>query len=95
LLRNALEAVTTGGRIEIAVESLPGGGRISIRDNGPGLSETDREHLFDPFYSGRPAGRGLGFGLSKCWRVVAQHNGTISVTNTDGGGVIATVNWPA
>ena len=54
---------------------------IGVSDDGPGLSEQARRHLFDPFYSGREAGRGLGFGLSKCWRIITEHGGTITVAN--------------
>ncbi len=52
---------------------------VSVTDNGPGLSDKDRVHLFDPYYSGREAGRGLGFGLCKCWRIVSGHGGRIEV----------------
>jgi signal transduction histidine kinase len=68
---------------------------FSISDNGPGLSAGDREHLFDLFYSGRQAGRGLGFGLSKAWRIVTLHGGTIEVASPAAGGVTLTVSWPA
>ena len=57
-------------------------GRNVIRGaviNGPGLSDKDRVHLFDPSYSGREAGRGLGFGLCKCWNIVSGHGGRIEV----------------
>ena len=40
-----------------------------------------RPHIFDPFYSGREAGRGLGFGLSKCWRIVTAHGGAVTPPN--------------
>lgn len=52
---------------------------IEVMDDGPGLSGKARRHLFDPFYSGREAGRGLGFGLSKCWRIITDHGGTVGV----------------
>jgi len=55
------------------------GGMLEVTDTGPGLTPDQQEHCFDPFYSGRPAGRGLGFGLSKCWRIIQQHQGTISL----------------
>jgi C4-dicarboxylate-specific signal transduction histidine kinase len=42
--------------------------------------------MFDPFYSGREAGRGLGFGLSKCWRIVTDHGGQVVVHSPAGGG---------
>ena len=80
LIRNALEASPTSGVIQISVtetelESL----LFSVKDNGPGFSDEEQRHLFDPFYSGRQAGRGLGFGLSKCWRIVKMNGGTIRV----------------
>ena len=52
---------------------------IAVRDNGPGIPDEVRRHLFDPFYSGRAAGRGLGLGLSKCWRIVTNHGGRVEV----------------
>ena len=52
--------------------------RIAVRDDGPGIPADVRPHIFDPFYSGREAGRGLGFGLSKCWRIVTEHGGRVS-----------------
>ena len=53
--------------------------QIEVVDDGPGISAEVRRHLFDPFFSGREAGRGLGVGLSKCWRIVTMHGGTIEV----------------
>jgi signal transduction histidine kinase len=54
---------------------------LEIADDGPGISEQVRPHIFDPFFSGREAGRGLGFGLSKCWRIITQHGGTVDASN--------------
>jgi len=59
------------------------GGLLELIDTGPGLTPEQQQHCFDPFYSGRQAGRGLGFGLSKCWRIVQQHQGTISLCCED------------
>src|SRR5262245_13992435 len=99
LLRNSLEAVAPGGLIVAGARLDPGSVRphavVSICDDGPGFSERDREHMFDPFYSGRQAGRGLGFGLAKVWRIVRLHGGTIAVDSPDAGGVTFTVRWPA
>ena len=67
---------------------------LSVTDNGPGLSEKDRAHLFDPFYSGRDAGRGLGFGLCKCWRIVSGHGGTIEVDSVPHVATTFRVVWP-
>jgi signal transduction histidine kinase len=99
LLRNCFEALGQGGNVEIAVHGIEESGRrmalFSIADDGPGLSETEREHLFDPFYSGRQAGRGLGFGLSKVWRIVTLHDGQIDVDLPGADGVKFTIRWPA
>jgi len=51
--------------------------QVSVQDNGIGVDARVRQHLFDPFFSGREAGRGLGFGLSKSWRIIEQHGGDI------------------
>jgi hypothetical protein len=59
------------------------------------LSEENRQHLFDPYYSGRPAGRGLGFGLAKCWRIVTNHGGRIEVASRPGERTMFTIHWPA
>jgi len=50
---------------------------ISVQDEGPGVSEETRPLIFDPYYSGREAGRGLGFGLPKAWRIMQLLGGSI------------------
>lgn len=98
LLQNAAEATGEQGRIRVTATSVLEGTarfvRLCVIDNGPGLSDIDREHLFDPFYSGRQAGRGLGFGLSKCWRIVDGHGGRIDVSRTPSDETVCTVFWP-
>jgi hypothetical protein len=66
---------------------------VSVRDDGPGISEHVRRHMFDPFFSGREAGRGLGFGMSKCWRIVTDHGGEVIVGNQQHGAEI-TIRLP-
>lgn len=79
LADNALNAMQAGGRVEIELR-LPNETEfeIIVRDDGPGIPDAEREHIFDPFFSGRQAGRGLGMGLSKAWRIVTSHCGTIT-----------------
>lgn len=79
IIDNALNAMRPGGRAAITVSSDLGAVEIVIVDDGPGIPEAEREHLFDPFFSGRQAGRGLGMGLAKAWRIVTNHGGTIEV----------------
>lgn len=96
LIRNALEAVGSGGHVAIRLETASPDSPIVVHvdDDGPGIPEAVRPHLFDPFYSGREAGRGLGFGLSKCWRIVTGHGGEVTLTCPEEGGVRATIVLP-
>ncbi len=99
LLRNSLEAIPdSDGEIQIAygrcLEDSPMPmAEFTVTDNGCGLSDLDREHVFDPFYSGRQAGRGLGFGLCKCHRIVSNHGGRIAVESSEDHTVFR-VFWP-
>ena len=52
---------------------------LTVTDTGPGIPPDIRPHIFDPFFSGREAGRGLGLGLSKAWRIINLHGGQIDV----------------
>jgi len=92
--RNALEAIGHRGHVEIGLRRLPGQVEIRVTDDGPGILPEHRRHLFDPFYSSRQAGRGLGFGLSKCWRIVTNHGGRIEVESEPGQGAAFTITLP-
>ena len=76
VLRNALEAARDGW-VRIRTEISPAWVHILIEDSGPGLSPTGAEHAFDPFYSGREAGRGRGLGLPLAWRLLRQNQGDL------------------
>jgi signal transduction histidine kinase len=79
LLRNAIEAAPTDGWASVRVETNAAGGLdLVVEDNGQGPTAATREHLFDPFYSGRSAGRGRGMGLPTAWRLARQHGGDVS-----------------
>ncbi|MCR9234209.1 MAG: ATP-binding protein [bacterium] len=99
LLLNSLQAMEAGGQIKISASPLEteSGPFIHLRviDEGAGLTEEERIHLFDPFYSARQAGRGLGFGLSKCWRIATQHGATIAAEQNPDSGVTFHLYWPA
>lgn len=90
LCTNSLEAISTGGRIEIFVQAMDAScadsngtrwAEVVVSDTGPGIPPEVRRNLFDPYFSGREAGRGLGLGLSKCWRIVTEHGGHIDVNS--------------
>jgi hypothetical protein len=94
LLRNAFEALGEEGTIQVAAYGQQAEIAISVTDNGPGIPPQVREHIFDPFYSGREAGRGLGFGLPKCWRIAELHGGSVVVASESGGGATFTLLLP-
>lgn len=98
LLSNSLNASLTGNTIEVECKSINLDQKewavFTINDHGNGFSDLEREHLFDPFFSGRQAGRGLGFGLPKCWRIVEQHGGRIECESSQASGTTFRVYWP-
>jgi signal transduction histidine kinase len=82
LIQNSVEALGSSnqpnGRIEFRVDRMTDGRiQLSVWDNGIEISERIAKHLFDPFFSGREAGRGLGFGLSKVWTIAKLHGGNV------------------
>lgn len=93
---NAVEALGSDGRVRVDCALLAGDANVEIvvRDAGPGITPEVRRHLFDPFYSGRGAGRGLGLGLSKCWRIVTNHGGHVEVESTPGEGTTVRLVLP-
>lgn len=98
VVTNAIEAIGANGHVSVTAREWTEGearsAEVIVRDDGPGISEAVRRHLFDPFFSGREAGRGLGFGLSKCWRIVTDHGGRVVVNNVEGGGAEFTIALP-
>ena len=98
LVRNALEAVEPEGLVRITTQTIDQADRrlglLVVWDNGVGMDDEERQHAFDPFFSGRQAGRGLGFGLPKCWRIVRNHGGRIEVQSSRETGTTFRVFWP-
>ncbi|MHC4177363.1 MAG: sensor histidine kinase [Planctomycetota bacterium] len=94
MCQNSLEAIGRDGHVEISVHQDAHAAQIRIADDGPGIPPEERRHLFDPYYSARQAGRGLGLGLSKCWRIVTNHGGRIEVDSQPGQGTVFTISLP-
>ena len=74
LLHNAIEAAPAEGWAGVRVQVFSDALEFIVEDNGAGPTAAAREHMFDPFFSGRSAGRGRGLGLPTAWRL-AQLNG--------------------
>jgi signal transduction histidine kinase len=84
LVRNAVEAAPPGGWVRVAAEARGDGWAVTVEDSGPGPSPAQVEHLFDPFFSGRSAGRGAGLGLSIAWRLARLNGGDVRYEPTGG-----------
>ncbi len=106
LLLNGAQFAGSGGRVCVSLEmveegraALPGGGgahgfvRLRVRDSGPGIAPDERQRIFDPFYTARPGGSGLGLALVH--RAVEAHGGSIDVDRAPEGGAEFVLLLPA
>ena len=88
LVDNAVDAMEDmDGRGRLSVRTARDGDRVlvEIGDNGPGVPEAAAAHLFEPFYTTKPVGRGTGLGLDICWRIVVQrHHGDLRFSSAPG-----------
>ena len=99
LLDNAVRYSPDGGQVKVGLQRSPGWCRLSVLDQGPGLSEEDRQHLFERFYRGDPArvrsGRGgSGLGLAIVQQIVVTHGGRVQAGNHPDGGALLEVFLP-
>ncbi len=93
LLRNAVQASPPGKPAEARAFKADGQLVFTIRDHGDGLPESQEHRLFDPFFTTRTTGTGLGLALAK--RIVELHSGRITAANAGDGGAIFRVELPA
>ncbi len=84
LILNAVQAMraTGGGTLTITLDRYKDGARVRIGDTGPGITAQNRRRLFDPFFTTRPDGAGLG--LFSCRRIAEAHGGAITVRSRPG-----------
>lgn len=85
LLRNAVQS-TPGGIVCMSWHSEPEGVLFCVDDDGSGISEEDKDSIFEPFYTTKPVGKGTGLGLSVVHAVAEEHNGYVRVTDSKMGG---------
>ena len=109
LVVNARDAMPDGGQLHIATATVdldeafvarhPGATtgphvRIAVRDSGLGMDETTLAHLFEPYYTTKPAGKGTGLGLAMVYGAVKQSNGYIVAQSALGAGTTMTLYLP-
>jgi signal transduction histidine kinase len=79
LIDNAMEAMPNGGQLTLAVTPEPKGLRLILTDTGVGIKPEDMAYLFDPFFSSKPDGTGMG--LTRVHQVISDHRGEIQITS--------------
>ena len=93
LLRNAREAMPTGGQVDVRVGRASGGGvDVTVDDRGSGIDDETRAHLFEPFFTTKGHGTGLGLAITR--QVVEDHGGTIACEPRPGGGTRFWIHLP-
>jgi signal transduction histidine kinase len=92
LLRNAAEAMQGRGAIDVTVSGDGSGLAVTIADHGPGIPDHLRGHVFEPYFTTKADGTGLGLSLVR--QTLEAHRGTIAVTETPGGGATFAIVFP-
>ncbi len=95
LIDNAIHFTSrSGGKISLSTEACPGGVRIRVQDNGPGMPPGVKDKIFDPFFTTKPVGEGTGLGLAICYGIVKKLGGEIYVDSEEGKGATFTIELP-
>jgi two-component system, NtrC family, sensor histidine kinase HydH len=89
---NGVEAMNGRGRLSLEVARQNGDVALAVSDTGPGISRAELARVFEPFYSGKPNGSGLGLTIAE--RIVAAHGGRIEIDAPPGGGTRVTLIFP-
>jgi signal transduction histidine kinase len=92
LIENALQAMPDGGTVRVSGHAEPAGVRLTIADTGVGMDPDALERAFEPYFSTKTAGSGLGLANAK--RNVELSGGTIALESAPGRGTVATVSLP-
>lgn len=92
VLLNAAQAMGLRGVIEVGIATAHGACKVSVADRGPGITPAMREKIFEPFFSTKR--RGAGLGLPTARRIVESHGGSLTARPRDGGGTVLAVTLP-
>jgi signal transduction histidine kinase len=94
LLVNAAQATAAGGRVSLLTLGQDEAVRVEVRDTGVGMTEAVRQQLFQPFFTTKPPGEGMGMGLAVVHGIVTSHGGHIEVASEPGRGSCFTLHLP-
>jgi signal transduction histidine kinase len=92
IVRNSFEALPGGGEIVIATRADDGRAVVTFQDTGAGIAPEHLARVFDPFFSTKESG--IGLGLSLTHQIVSEHGGTITAASEKGKGTTFTVTLP-
>ena len=98
LVSNAIKSVPEERRADVRIRvsaGAPGRTRIEVSDDGAGMTPEVMKHVFDPFFTTRAVGQGMGLGLSISHAIVTAHGGTITVESEPGKGSTFRVELPS
>ena len=93
LLLNSIEAMSGGGALSIFIDQTDETLRLEITDTGPGIAEDEAKNIFEPFYTTKA--QGLGLGMPYAGNIIEQHGGTISLKSRIGEGTTISIALPA
>ena len=96
LIQNAMDAMQDAPvkHLHLALEATPDEVRIQVQDSGKGIDERALPKLFEPYFTTKEIGSGLGLGLSISYGIVKDHGGSVAAANRDGGGAEFLVTLP-
>ncbi len=92
MIINAAEAMEKGGAVTVVTERCAKGVEVRIHDEGVGISEEDRLRIFEPFYTTRKRGSGLGLSIS--YKIIEAHKGDIKALSSPGQGTTFVIRLP-
>ncbi len=94
LVINGLEATPAGGRVVLGARPEDDHVVVTVSDTGSGIRPEDREHIFEPFYTTKKEGKGVGLGLAVVYGIVSRHHGRIDVLEREGPGTVFAITLP-
>jgi len=92
LIKNAREAMPDGGTVHVLWEGTETRAVVTVRDHGAGIPEEDMARIFEPFFSTKKQGTGLGLAMVR--GILTQHSGTVEIRSTVGMGTSVSLVWP-
>jgi signal transduction histidine kinase len=89
---NALQATPSGGRVSIVLDRVGTGFKITFRDSGSGIAADNLQRIFEPFYTTKSDGTGLGLAVTR--KIIEGHGGKMDIESKEGQGTTVSVSLP-